>query len=452
MPSLFKDITVTMITRGLIFPIAIGTGIILARVLGPAMIGSYRIFVLIYSVVTLFVLFGLGSANVYHGAKNHDVLPALAGNSIIAGLLLGSIGASAILSLSIWPEFQRYLVDNGLSLNDLRLFVWILPVSLSTAYLQEIIRASGDITQYNFVSLLKSSILLVSVLVGVWLLDYGLAGAIGAWLLAELLCGVWTLLRVLSITGYRLSINWGLFRRCLKFGIHLYPGNIMQFLNYRLDVFLVGFYLPSAFVGYYTTAGGLSEKLWEFPNAISTSLLHRVSGATQSAEIHLTTARITRLLSLMMGIACILLALLSRQIVTVLYGADYLPAVPAVIALMPGIWALSIGKIMAIHMSGSGRPEVGTWGAMLSLFFTVVLDLLLIPKFGILGAAITSSVAYTISTLFILTVFVRFTRISFLSLLLPRVSDLVLVSEVTYSFIWRGSSILRHHVFHQRSA
>ena len=68
---------------------------------------------------------------------------------------------------------------------------------------------------------------------------------------------------------------------------------------------------------------------------------------------------------------------------------------------MPGVWALSLGKLLAIHLAGAGRPKVGTVAAVASLIATLALDLLLIPLWGIQGAAIASSVAYTLSTVII---------------------------------------------------
>jgi O-antigen/teichoic acid export membrane protein len=444
MPSLIKDSTITFITRGLVFVIALGSSIVIARVLGPSLKGSYNLLMLIINVASMFVLVGLGSANVFYGARDPDKeLPVLTGNSLVAALGLGAMGIIGVELITFLPVFQKYLTDNGIRVLWVRGLALSLPLALANAYLIEIVRARGDIARYNLVAIWNVFTSFVGIVVLVWFLDQGLPGAIYAWAISVALVFGLTVWLALRAAGSRPRFEGATLRRSFSFGMRLYPGNIAQFLNYRLDRFLVALFLTPAEVGLYATAAALSERLWEIPHSIRTVLLQRVAATSDEKTASATTARVSRVVVVLVGGMCLVVVLLSHFIILLLYGADYLPAAPALIALMPGTWTLSVGKLLAIHLSGSGRPEVGTMGALASLASTVALDLLLIPRFGIVGASVASSVSYTLSTVVILIVFLRVTGLGVADVVVLHRADVLVLRQVFTKALRRRIRIVR---------
>jgi Na+-driven multidrug efflux pump len=63
--------------------------------------------------------------------------------------------------------------------------------------------------------------------------------------------------------------------------------------------------------------------------------------------------------------------------------------------LLPGIVLISGTRVLANDISARGRPELNMYTAWLILIINIVANLLLIPHFGIEGAAIASTIAYT---------------------------------------------------------
>ena len=88
-----------------------------------------------------------------------------------------------------------------------------------------------------------------------------------------------------------------------------------------------------------------------------------MDSAEKAAEL---TARVCRIIFLTLGLACLAFALIAYPLVVLLYGTAFAPAAVPLMLLMPGVWLLGIGKLLAIHMAGSGQPEVGTYSALLS--------------------------------------------------------------------------------------
>lgn len=430
MPSLIKDSTITLLARGLIFVLAMATSIVISRVLGPTNKGVYSLVILLVSVVNLLVLLGLGPANVYFGAREPKTIPVLFGNSLVAALGLGAIGVLAAEGATFLPPVQAYLLDNGANITWVRLSLLVVPLMLANAYLPELLRASGDIVRYNLASVVDVGSTLLGALLLVWLLKLSVPGALGAWAFSNVAELAFTLFLLFRLTGRRIGVDRALLRKTFAFGAKLYPGNLAQFLNYRLDIFLVAFFLAPAQVGFYVTATTLAERMWEVPHAIRTVLLHRVARADEGEDINQVTARVVRVVVTMVGLMCLLLVALSYPLIRLLYGSVYLPAAPALIALMPGVWALSIGKLLAIHLAGIKRPEIGSYGALLSLVATLLLDLLLIPRLGIVGAALASSISYSLSTVVIAGTFLRVSQ-------LPA-RDLFLLKREDLRLLWRA--------------
>jgi O-antigen/teichoic acid export membrane protein len=98
-------------------------------------------------------------------------------------------------------------------------------------------------------------------------------------------------------------------------------------------------------------------------------------------------------------------AVLGRWIIEFVFGTVMLAAVTPLMLLLPGILALSGAKILSSYLSGIGRPIYATYIAGANLVLTVALDIALIPRFGIAGAAAASSIVYTITAAATLVVF-----------------------------------------------
>jgi O-antigen/teichoic acid export membrane protein len=81
------------------------------------------------------------------------------------------------------------------------------------------------------------------------------------------------------------------------------------------------------------------------------------------------------------------------------FSAAYLPMV----ALLPGAAMLGSAKVLSNNLAGRGFPHYNAIVSGTSLVVTITGDLLLIPRWGVLGASIASSLAYAVTL--ILTMF-----------------------------------------------
>ena len=415
---------ITLFTKLAAFAFYLGTSVIIARLMGPAITGAYTLFLVSLEVAVLLVLCGLGAANVYHGARDRGLLPGLVGNSLLAALVLGLVSLVVSQMLISSSDLGHYYIENSIDVELLSEFMYLIPALLLQRYMIEIVRAAGDILAYNLLNLWRAIAGLLVLASLVLLYKHSLETALNAWAVATIITLIPTLIWTLKAASWRVAVDLSLLWSCVRFGMRLHLGNVAQFLNYRLDIFLVAFFLGPFEVGIYGVATTLAEKLWEIPHAIRTGLLYRVASESEANVAAKTTGQVTRIIAILMAGVCIVFSLISYPIVVGLYGEKFSPVVLPLIMLMPGVWALSIGKILSVHLAGVGKPEMATYGALLSLVTTIALDILLIPSMGTAGAAIASSIAYAISTAFYLACFVYITGSSISRVLIPGRDDL----------------------------
>lgn len=415
-----KDSLMTFSTRILLVCFGIITSIILARVLGPAGKGAYALIILIPVLLTKVGDLGVGIANVYFiGKKKYDV-SAIASNSLISACVLGAI------LIAIFLILFGYLQSNFLKeINSryLLLAVCALPFALLVSYFGAILLGENKIWKFNLVNILHSGSLLGLLLILLLIVKGGLFGATLSWMLSAIVTATGCIFLVRKSAKINLFLNFKLFRDSIKFGIKGYLGNVVQVLNYRLDMFFVNFFLGVAFVGYYSIAVLLAETLWYLPGSVGTVLFPKVSSIKPDMANQLSP-KICRNTLFITLLGCLLFFALGKVVILVAFGARFLPALRPLQILLPGIAALSIPKVLSFDLTGRGKPLINTYAAVISLAVNIPLNLLLIPKWGINGAAFASTVAYVLAAGIVLFAFLKISKNNLSDTIIIKLSDL----------------------------
>lgn len=421
-----RDTVVTFSTQIGIVLAAVVVSIVIARVLGPSGKGSFALIILVPTVLVSLGNLGIGISNVYFGGSRKYQPAELAANSVVAALGFGILLSGAFLAYyhTVRPSF---LADaDPLCLT---LVVLMLPFSLIALYFAQLLLGQQKIVQYNSVALSHNLVLFLLVLVLLLGAGTGLLGACSAWAVAVLLSAFLAFLLVRRLTVIKWSFHPALFKHTVKFGVQGYLGNVIQLLNYRLDMFLIVFYMSTAAVGYYSVAVGLVEALWYFPAAVGVVIISRVPGLS-AEEANKSTPVICRNTLFITLIVGALLFALAKYIIPLLFGAAFLSAVRPLQILLPGIVALSICKVLSNEITGRGRPIINTAAAATSLAVNIPLNILFIPMWGISGAALASTISYTLTAIVVLVAFMRISKNSLFDTLIIKPQDLKIYTDV----------------------
>lgn len=198
--------------------------------------------------------------------------------------------------------------------------------------------------------------------------------------------------------------SWMHARRVARYGVRAQVGSLALLLNARLDFALVGALVGPAQLGVYAIASRYAELL-RLPSLAMNYVLYPAyarQGAAAMADVRATLARA----GWIPVAGAVPMALAAPVALPLVYGDAFRDAVVPVWILLVGLAGGGVTGVLTAYLSGNGRPGRGSAAVGSGLVVTLALDLALIPPFGIVGAALASTVAY-LTTAAVLLLFFR---------------------------------------------
>ena len=182
------------------------------------------------------------------------------------------------------------------------------------------------------------------------------------------------------------------------FGWKTELSSLLQFFNYRLTYYVLGYYLGNASVGIFSIGVTLSEAIWILSRSISLVQYSQVlqEGNTQTARRH--TAR-AALFSAIGSLLCLVVALLLPvQLYTFIFGEEFASVKIILWILSPGILAIAISNVYGNYFSATKQLNVLIIKSLAGVLATAVLAVVLVPTLEIQGACIVNSISYLLSS------------------------------------------------------
>ena len=421
--SFLKQSAATFATQVVLMVVGMTTGVIVARVLGPQIKGQAALLNNATQLLFMFGSLGLGSAFSFFIAKKKYPSRVVMTFALLAALLFGVlVNGVFYLTWSLHAAMWR-----GIPMNLIILSTVLSILLIYSNYLTRIVVGHGRIYSMNSANTAGTVINFTAVLLLLLFWHQGLAGVVTAlWLgtLAQIGVLVWVLRKDLKPAA---CWNAPFIRATFTYGIKAHALLIINFLNYRLDIFLLQYLTrDTAAVGYYSLAVGMAELMWLVPNSAVAPLFSGVaqSEADDRSLITLRTCRWSLIFLVVLALGGIVLG---RPFIRLLYGAEYLPAFGPFLWLLPGICLFPIFKLLIIDLAARGGPGYGTLASAVALVVNVGANIVLIPHLGGKGAAMATSLSYALMSLISLSFFMRVTKHS-----LP---DIFIIDSTELEFI-----------------
>jgi len=365
--------------------------ILVTRVTGAHGRGVYTLVVSVAGLSAMVTGFGISWAGIYYIGKRQfplaDVVSTLLTvSSVAAGVTMAILAAAYVL---FRPTYFHEMTPTQA----------VIMVTL-TAFFQLATTTSSIVLGLNrpFEYAGLNAIQVVAALVIQVIL--ALAGSLTATsALVALTVGVMMsvvlgLVLVAREAPIRFGFDSRILRSFLSFGIRGYAANLMMTVSYRLDALIVNGLSGVVSLGYYSVATAIAEGLWYGANGLALVLFPHIS-SLEKKEADRITPVVCRNAIFFTLIGAVVIFVISRQLILTIFGPAMIPAVQPLWLLLPGIVTLTVAKIITSYLSGIGKPIYSTYLAAGSMILTVALDLLLIPRYGISGAAAASSIVYT---------------------------------------------------------
>lgn len=394
---LFVNASSTLARQLVAIVLGLLQSILLARVLGTEGNGIFAMIVLYSHLFHTFLNLGIGPASVYF-VSGGFVSYRQARHSILRLWAVLSVLGIGVASVIVYGWSDQLLP--GVPRQWLWLGIAAFPLQLLQSLLVSLLQAVQDFRRYNATVVIPAAMTLLIALVTVWVFRWGVPGATVAMILGY---------------GIGLVITWRAADEHLDFGIQVphaadymkqvvgygwkvHLSNILTFVNYRVDTFLVNLFLGPAITGVYVIAVQLAERTWIFSQTVSTVLLPRLSELRHDEANRKTlTPMISRWVLVISAVASLGLALLASPFIRWFYGEEYLPATQALLVLLPGIVMGSFSRVLANDIAARGKPELNMYLAGVVVVVNIVANLILIPMLGMVGASWATTIAYTIN-------------------------------------------------------
>lgn len=437
-----KRVTAVFSTKIFAFGMSFLTSVILSRVLGTTGKGEYVAVLYVPGLLGAIGVFGLPNAINYFSARGISLR-----GLFWAGLLFTAI-LSAIFVTALWialPVLHQSILS-GAPQDLLHLGLITVPAAMLSTFGSAVLYGRQQIKTYSAILIAQAftTFALVVVLVGVF--RWGVVGAVISSVTVTWLLAIVTEIAVARLAwrgppGSRVS-----YRALASYGSRLYPGSITGYFNYRIDVFIIQAVMvgQSGALGLYSMAVTMAELLFYVPDSVTMIFLPRISGSTpaQADALLPRVARLNMLVTCLCAVALIPTGYVGINLVLPAFA----PCLPAFFVLLPGVISISLAKVLTSYIAGRGRPGPVSVGATVAVATNVVANIILIPRFGIEGAAAASLISYTLLALMMLVVACRLSHLSPVTIVVPRTAEV----RILWSAVLRALSDVRARVDRRR--
>lgn len=206
---------------------------------------------------------------------------------------------------------------------------------------------------------------------------------------------------ILNFIHLRKHISFSNIRfRELNFTRHISPAlqvfafNLITSLYIQLNSVMLGFISGDTETGYFTAGTKITHIALTFIVSIGTVMLPRCSHLLKSGDMESFSSVINKSLRLTLGLSlpiCFGLILLATPVTVIFCGAEYIPAIPVVYFNAPVIIFISITNVMGIQiLFPMDKIRLVIWSVSGGAAVNLILNFMLIPSYGAIGAAIST--------------------------------------------------------------
>ena len=429
--KLLSDFLGTLGTRIGTMGIGLFTGILSARLLGPEDRGIFALVALFPSTLVTLSKFGQAQAVIYFIRREREDVTKLASNAVTFACLVGAIMVAAVLLLR---EELVSTVLGGVPIWALVVVCPLIPILLIESYLYGVLQATDRFKVYNTRILVDNVLMLASMFGFLYVAGWGLQGALASLMLTRGVMFAWLVWTITRQTPIRLGLDRSLFARTIRYGLKSHIQIIASHFHFRAAIYIVALYLNPAEVAFYSIGARLAERIMYVPQSLGLALFPRLAGADE-ARVHAMTAAAVRQTIVVCALAAAAMTLIGPWLIVLAYGPDYAAAAGPLRYIAWGIVMMSAYVLLSRNFTSRDLQRINIIAAYTALFGNVVLNLVLVPRMGIEGAAIATACAYSVAATILYVFFVRESGLPWYEGLLLRAADVAMWRRVAGTMV-----------------
>ena len=412
-----KNIANSFVTKIINIIISFIINIVVARTLGPKGQGYISYFMVIFVTIAANGDLGINQVAI-HFIKNPKYKKEEVFQVNITILSFIFVAISIIILLL--KNYFYFLYDYNITLILLGL-LYILGSFIGNLCTHFFI-ASERFIKLNYYQISEKGFCLIIILILVLLRILTVETYLVVFVVS-LLLRIFIMLKSLGLK-YKYNFNVDMIRQEISFGMVAYLAVLFVFLNYKADQFMIKKMIGVADLGIYSIGVTIAELLFLIPSSVATVLLGRLYNVDESNnELNKLTAVTIKYTFYIVLILSIFGYILS-PLVIFMYGNSYLPAVDVTRILIVGIVFASIGKVGSSYYYKKEKLQIYLIITFVTLLLNIIMNYILIPKMGINGSALASTISYTVYGLLNIYYFIGIRKFDVNNTLLINYNDL----------------------------
>jgi O-antigen/teichoic acid export membrane protein len=387
----------TTIGQGLLLGLGTLTGILAARMLGPSGRGEYAAIIIWPMAIVGLVALGINQAITFNVGRRaftiSEVVTAVTAICLVQGAVSVIVGLIAVhFALAKYSPTVQHLGS---------IFVLFTPVLILSGNPANLFQGLQDPLRFNIIRVAPALTYFVG-LVGLYIAHRtNLTSVIFFQVLGYVITLVLGATMVWRILKPRWQWNRFTIPSLIHFGFRAQATNLTNYFNQRIDQLVLSLLVPPQQLGFYVVAVTLSTVVTVFPQAAGIVTFAR--GSSQHREdAKATIGHSFRASLIWLLICCSLLYMLCPILIRLVFGAAFSGSILACRILLPGALMIGLNQVLYNGASALGKPGLPSCAEGASMAVTAGGLYLLVPRYGYIGAAIVSSVAYTSSFLLML--------------------------------------------------
>ena len=405
--------------------LALVTGMLAARILGPTGRGTLAAIQIWPTFIAVIAMLGLPEAVVYFSSRDSDN----AGQYLVTAISITLLVSIPFLLVSYLLLPLLLAAQSPGIINAARWYLLLIPIYASVGMLLHPLRGRNDLMAWNILRLVTPVGWLFIIIAAI-----SLNKKTPQWLASNYLIFLGILfIPLLLIIRHRIpGTFWPnrIFRKpMLKYGLPSMAGTVPQFLNLRMDQMLLAAIFPVRELGLYVVGVAWSGALAPLLTAIGAVGFPQIAAKrTDYAQKDLLATTIRLEFSICAHLALLTLALTPIAI-PILFGSKFSPAIPAALVLVVAAAISNINIILEEGIRGYGQPKHILKAELCGLLITAISLLIFLRPLRIMGAALASLFGYSITTIVMLVKISHTTGYPISSLIWPNKSDINMLCE-----------------------
>lgn len=376
----------------------------LGKELGPKGLGTYTLVFTIYMFGMQFAAFGYGAALTNYIAKYENDISKTKeyiSSGVIGSIISGSIMGILLYSLSEFISTNFFHIPEMVSL--LKITAVCFPFIAIQKATTGTLNGFRKMNHFAVINILQNTfVFLISVFL-VLFLKMGVKGAVIGFVVPTVVIGVFSPLFIRKSFSLPSRIVLGnVLREITWFGFYIVLGNSIGLINTQIDSLLIGRFMSEVDVGYYATAIIIMQSITLLPSAVqvvTTPSIATYYGKKEYSKIRELVKYTMLKIFVIEILLIILLTIFGKYILIIFFSKEFTPAyIPMLV--------LSVGYVIYSPLVSVGGMFTSTGKVNLSFklngfcaVLNTILNLLLIPKFGLIGAAGATSTSLIFTVL-----------------------------------------------------